>query len=248
MYFKVSQLFAMPRNNYDYQTDRSVYGAIVNGIYSKTGRSILRYADDLHKTYAYSGVDFTGLIYYTYQQISNSTIAFHPSSNAEYMKIAKNTYILNLLADYILMKHWDDAIAFEDDENLRDFPSAEYVDGQLLFPVAQCVSDSAALVWDRIVAWLIRTYHEKSLLISMLESNLNNLLDKVETINRRYDSDTPQNDAPDEDSHVSYYSRNVNSTDYTTLIERIKEVKDKIFDIYDEWCDEFVRDFIIMSV
>lgn len=248
MYFKVSQLFARPMNNYDYRTGRSVYGAIINGVYNKTARSIVKQLDSLHATYEYGGADRTGLLFYTYQQMSDSAVAFVPSSSAEFMEITKSQIVRNLLADYILPRFWDDAVAYEDDGNIRSFPSAEYINGELAFPVAQCVSDSAAVVWDRFIAWLIRSYHEKSTLLGIYEANLSKLMDKVETLNRRYDNDTPQNEDPDLDEHTSYYSRNVNQTDMTTTIDRIKEIKDKIFDIYQEWSDEFAREFVIMSV
>lgn len=248
MYFKVSQLFARPRNNYDYKTDSSVYGAIIEGIYNKTARSILKQLSYLHATHEYGGADRTGLLFYTYQQISDSAAAFIPTSTAEYMEITKSEIVRNLLADYILPRFWDDAVAYESDENIRDFPSARYVNGELAFPVAQCVSDAAAVVWDRLMAWLIRTYHERSTLLGIYESNLSKLMDKVETLNRRYDNDTPQSADPDLDDHTSYYSKNVNQTDMTTTIDRIKEIKDKIFDIYQEWSDEFAREFVIMSV
>lgn len=248
MYFKLSQLFTNPTTNYDYRTALSVYGAVLRSVYSKTARSIIKIWGNFYQTYEYGGADRTGLIYCTYQQMYDSPIAFQPHSTAEYMEVTKSEIVRKFLADFLLPRFWDDAVAYEADENIRDFPSVQYIDGELAFPVAQCVSNAAAVVWDRIISWLVLTYHERSTLIGVYEANLSRLMDKVETLNRRYDNDTPQNRDPDLDDHTSYYSKNVNQTDMTTTIDRIKEIKDKIFDIYQEWSDEFAREFVIMSV
>ena len=80
---------------------------------------------------------------------------------------------------------------------------------------------------------------EKIKAIKVEDEDTMKALVAVETINQRRDNNTPQNASnPDADTHLSFYSKNVNSTDLATIMARIREIKDNI---YDEAKDEITE-------
>lgn len=160
---------------------------------------------------------------------------------------ANGRIIDNLLANHILSRMYDVVVCadaeIDDDIN----PIGDPVD---VFDLcAFQTSKKAGERFLQMLSWLYSDGKERIKLISLMEDNLNNLLNKVETINRRRDNNTPQNAAnPDADPHLSYYSKNVNETDMMTLMARIKEIKNGIFDEYQEWANEFEEKFAIMCL
>ena len=153
--------------------------------------------------------------------------------------VAKGGCVDTLIGQYILPKMRNTIVCSVDDidDNASDDTSA-------LFTSVKAVERV-----DQMLAWFHEDGIERIKLISLMESNLADLLNKVETINWRRDNNTPQDaDDPDDDTHLSYYSKNINSTDLTTLMARIKEIKDNIFDEYQEWATDFERKFAIMCL
>ena len=151
----------------------------------------------------------------------------------------KGGYVDTLIGQYILPKMRNTVVCcVEDiDDNASD-------DSAALFTSVKAVQRV-----DQMLAWFHEDGVERIKLISLMQSNLDNLLNKVETINKRRDNNTPQNGSdPDSDSHLSYWSKNVNETDLMTLMGRIKEIKDNIFDEFQQWARDFERTFAIMCL
>lgn len=149
-----------------------------------------------------------------------------------------------LMGDFILPRLCNVVVCVVDDwdDPLNDEANEDY-------HCALFYSKQACDRFSKMLHWLYEDGEERIKLISLLQSNLNNLLNKVETINVRRDNNTPQNaTTPDADSHLSFYSKNVNSTDLTTLMARIKEIKDNIYDEYEEWATAFEKKFAIMCL
>lgn len=160
---------------------------------------------------------------------------------------ANGVIIDNLLANYILPRMDDTIVCSVDDIDDENKPLNAGVD--ILDICAIQTSKKAGKRFMQMLSWLYSDGKERIKLISLMQDNLNNLLNKVETINRRRDNNTPQNAAnPDADPHLSYYSKNVNETDMMTLMARIKEIKNGIFDEYQEWANEFEEKFAIMCL
>ena len=160
---------------------------------------------------------------------------------------ANGRIIDNLLANYILPRMDDTIVCSVDDIDDEHKPINDDMD---IFDIcALQTSRKAGKRFLKMLSWLYSDAKERIKLISLMEDNLNNLLNKVETINRRRDNNTPQNAAnPDADPHLSYYSKNVNETDMMTLMARIKEIKNGIFDEYQEWANDFEERFAIMCL
>ena len=84
-------------------------------------------------------------------------------------------------------------------------------------------------------------------LLRLYKDNENKLLNKIESINTTQFNDTPQsvNNNLDADGYASTYTKNINSTDGATIMNRLNEVRAAWSSLLDEWVLEFGKKFII---
>ena len=100
----------------------------------------------------------------------------------------------------------------------------------------------------QIFAWWTSSSEKYSLLIQNLEANKSKLLDDVKSASVSRFNDTPQNSGDfSDDNHTSTVTKTENSSNVSTMMQRLNEIEDNIKQLYIDWSNEF-RKFIIWSV
>lgn len=85
------------------------------------------------------------------------------------------------------------------------------------------------------------TYDNYKTLINVYQSNINNLMDEVKAYNRF--NDTPQNGGSfSADTYTTTYTES--GSQMTTKIARIDEIRRLMFNVYEDWLEEFRGRFI----
>lgn len=123
----------------------------------------------------------------------------------------------------------------------------QYILPRFLDEYVVCVKDDEALD-DKIKKFarhfcniIKSTFSEYSQLISFYDNNRANLLDKLSNTTTTRFNDTPENGGEFEaDSYTSNFTKITTESDPGSLISRLDEVRRKLVDIYDKWCNEFV--------
>ena len=93
----------------------------------------------------------------------------------------------------------------------------------------------------KIWAWVEESKERYIPLIKMYTDNIGNLLNQIKSVSVSKTNDTPQNTNSgfEGDNYVSNINKVENTTDGTTLINRLDEVRKKLHSVYAEWAREF---------
>lgn len=99
----------------------------------------------------------------------------------------------------------------------------------------------------KFYVWINQTYLKYSKLITLYESQEDDLLKQLESSSKTLFNDTPQA-AGDftTDPYITNATQVSTSTDTATPMARLKEIQDNIVNFYKKWADEFEK-FIIYS-
>lgn len=152
------------------------------------------------------------------------------------------------LYDDIYNAYYDDAMLYVD----VDYPNA-VLTSELVKPTPnelyyiKNLNKQCRVFMSKIKAWLEDSSDRYLKLLRLYKDNENKLLNKIESINTTQFNDTPQsvNNNLDADSYASTYTKNVNSTDGATIMNRLNEVRAAWSSLLDEWVLEFGKKFII---
>ena len=147
--------------------------------------------------------------------------------------------VFTLLNEYIWPEFYEEVVEVETIE-VPDWANIEDQDIQL--------SDETRLkTAGKFYAWLNQTYPKYKKLISLYESQENDLLKQLESSSKTLFNDTPQAGGDfTTDPYITNATQVKTSTDTATPMARLKEVQDNIVNYYKEWADEFEK-FIIYS-
>ena len=147
--------------------------------------------------------------------------------------------VFTLLNDYIWPEFYDEVVEVETIE-VPDWANVEDQDIQL--------SDETRLrTSGKFYVWINQTYLKYSKLITLYESQQDDLLKQLESSSKTLFNDTPQAGGDfTTDPYVTNATQVKTSTDTATPIARLKEVQDNIVNYYKKWADEFEK-FIIYS-
>ena len=142
-----------------------------------------------------------------------------------------------LLADYIWPEFYEEAVEVEtivmpDWADIDDIPLS---------------NETRLRTGAKFYVWINQTYPKYSKLISLYESQEDNLLKQLESSSKTLFNDTPQAGGDfTTDPYVTNATQVSTSTDTATPMARLKEVQDNIVNYYKKWADEFEK-FIIYS-
>ena len=106
----------------------------------------------------------------------------------------------------------------------------------------------------RVGAWLAATYPKYKKLLDLYEAQETKLMDKLttNTSGKTRFNDMPQSPIAtgdiDGDDHLTNLTKddNESATDPETPMMRLAEIQANYKNIYNDWCDEFAKTFIIM--
>ena len=187
--------------------------------------------DDIRKEVGGSHASVEG----PYSQQYSSLVEF---LNACLRKVGYNTALFteksesyNCFRNYIWPRFYQEAIIYVDSDEDEDF-----------------VKKFARTKVGQIMSWWQSSTEKYSLLIQNLEANKTKLLDDVKSTSTSRFNDTPQNSGDfSDDQHTSTVTKTENSSNVSTMMQRLNEIEDNIKQLYIDWSDEF-RKFIIRSV
>lgn len=116
------------------------------------------------------------------------------------------------------------------------------------------VSDDIKSFVSRVAAWLMGTYPKYKKLLDLYKAQETKLMDKLttNTSGKTRFNDMPQSPIAagdiDGDDHLTNLTKddNESATDPETPMMRLAEIQANYKNIYNDWCDEFVKTFIIM--
>ena len=158
-----------------------------------------------------------------------------PSSAAWIDNDPKLTKLLN---DYIWPEFYQEAVETE----TVVMPDWADIDGDL-----QLSEETRRRTSGKFYVWINQTYPKYNKLISLYESQENNLLKQLESSSKTLFNDTPQAGGDfTTDPYVTNATQVNTSTDTATPIARLKEVQDNLVNYYKKWADEFEK-FVIYS-
>lgn len=95
----------------------------------------------------------------------------------------------------------------------------------------------------KVKGWLDDSQFRYEKLISLYTNQQNNLLNKLESTVQF--NDTPQTTSTglDDDDYATTYTKS--STDVTTIMSRLQEVRSYWSSLYNEWSNEFSKKFVL---
>ena len=153
--------------------------------------------------------------------------------------IDNDTTLSKLLNDYIWPEFYEEVVEVETVE-VPDWANVEDQD----IPLS---NETRLRTAGKFYVWINQTYSKYNKLISLYESQENNLLKQLESSSKTLFNDTPQAGGDfTSDPYITNATQVKTSTDTATPIARLKEVQDNITNYYKEWADEFEK-FIIYS-
>lgn len=139
----------------------------------------------------------------------------------------------------------DDFIAFLDVEH----PSWEYVEKPTVAEIMASDEYRKQIIKfiKKMYAWVGDSQFRYEKLIKLYNAEADNLMNKVETISSTQFNDTPQTtvNGLDEDEYATTYTKNKSSTDISTVMARLQEIRNYWRSIYDEWVEEFASRYVI---
>lgn len=151
------------------------------------------------------------------------------------------------LYDDIYNAYYDDAMLYVDVDYPNDVlvPDTKPTPNELF--AIKNLNKQCRVFMSKIKAWLEDSSDRYLKLLRLYKENENKLLNKIESINTTQFNDTPQsvNNNLDADSYASTYTKNINSTDGATIMNRLNEVRAAWSSLLDEWVLEFGKKFII---
>ena len=131
---------------------------------------------------------------------------------------------------YIYPRYWGNVIDYCDNDSEDDLTSIELTNHW---------HSTETTLW-KIYSWWISSKEYYIPLIELYEDEAEHLMDQVRTISINKFNDTPQQAGTwTGDDYVSSISKNESVTDANTVIGRIKEIRDKIENLYETWSNEF---------
>lgn len=174
--------------------------------------------------------------YYSFKLTWSLLIKDMPSSAAW---IEKDEQLSKLLNDYIWPEFYDEVVEVETIE-VPDWANVEDQDIQLS-------NETKLKISGKFYVWINQTYPKYNKLITLYESQENDLLKQLESSSKTLFNDTPQAGGDfTTDPYVTNATQVKTSTDTATPIARLKEVQDNLDNFYKKWADEFEK-FIIYS-
>jgi hypothetical protein len=160
--------------------------------------------------------------------------------------------VIELLATYVLPKCYycdacisdTDYSAVLDDARQKDVAPSTFADAP----------EEIKSFVARVGAWLTATYPKYKKLLDLYKDQETKLMDKLttNTSGKTRFNDMPQSPIAagdiDGDDHLSTLTKddNESATDPETPMMRLAEIQANYKNIYNDWCDEFVKTFIIM--
>lgn len=151
------------------------------------------------------------------------------------------------LYDDIYNAYYDDAMLYVDVDYPNDVlvPDTKPTPNELF--AIKNLNKQCRVFMRKIKAWLEDSSDRYLKLLRLYKENENKLLNKIESINTTQFNDTPQsvNNNLDADGYASTYTKNINSTDGATIMNRLNEVRAAWSSLLDEWVLEFGKKFII---
>ena len=174
--------------------------------------------------------------YYRFQVKWSYLIQDMPSS-ADW--IETDPKLSKLLNDYIWPEFYEEVVEVETIE-VPDWANVEDQD----IPLS---NETRLRTAGKFYVWINQTYPKYNKLITLYESQENDLLKQLESSSKTLFNDTPQAGGDfTTDPYVTNATQVETSTDTATPMARLKEVQDNIVNYYKEWADEFEK-FIIYS-
>jgi hypothetical protein len=160
--------------------------------------------------------------------------------------------VIELLATYVLPKCYycdvcisdTDYSAVLDDTRQKDVEASTFADAP----------EEIKSFVSRVAAWLMGTYPKYKKLLDLYKAQETKLMDKLTTTTsgKTRFNDMPQSPIAagdiDGDDHLTNLTKddNESATDPETPMMRLAEIQANYKNIYNDWCDEFVKTFIIM--
>lgn len=144
-------------------------------------------------------------------------------------------YVQTLFQKYIIPKCYKKPITYfeytiySDDEEKRE------------------AKEEAIEEWlSQLYVWIEDTEYRYNEIISNQEAELSHLMDEVKSTTVNKFNDTPQTDTETEaDEFNTNVTTTVQSNELTTKLQRIKELKEDLKNIYAEWLKEFEKELLI---
>ena len=160
-----------------------------------------------------------------------------PNMPSSAIWIDNDPQLTKLLNEYIWPEFYEEVVEVETIE-VPDWANVEDI------PLS---NETRLRTSGKFYAWINQTYPKYSKLITLYESQEDDLLKQLQSSSKTLFNDTPQAGGDfTTDPYVTNATQVETSTDTATPIARLKEVQDNLINYYKKWADEFEK-FIIYS-
>lgn len=169
----------------------------------------------------------------TESEISDKPLSTFTSMDGSHTKAG------TMFRDYLIPEFMDSFIMYIDVESN---PWEEPVE-----PTEEELYEAAGPLFAKIYRWALESCEKYELLISEYESAKTKLMDKLSSDSLTLFNDTPQAGGDfTTDNYVTNATKVTSSTEVATPIERLREIQQKIRNLYADWADEFSK-YVIYS-
>lgn len=161
------------------------------------------------------------------QNLTLSALLFNLTADTE-------TEAVKVFQDYIYPRQWNEKHYYIDQIGLGYEVIPE--------PTTEEVTEAKNQLLGKIYTWWINSKSYYIPLLKLYYAQKDNLLNKVGTSTTTRFNDTPQDSGTfEDDTHTTSFTEQATGSDVSPVIIRLREIRDNIETLYNEWASEFCR-------